>query len=252
MTDAERWNKIAATFEEDVLNVFKADKNDIIKKWVRKYAGKNKVAIDFGCGIGRGLPLLSPLFKKVIAVDVSAKCVKTAELLGYKNVEFGIADLAGKKINLPKADFVLCTNVAISGSKRRNYQIIKNTLAAVKKGGTALFVLPSQESSSISSWRLLDWWLKEGAEVKDIPSSDLKHLIPRKPSDIRDGIIDTANAPTEHYLLRELYTIFNKPQLAINCIGQVQYNWNTEFNSAPKWMREPYPWDWLVVVKKVK
>src|ERR1700722_3847137 len=116
MTDEQRWDKVAATFEEEVISVFKADKKGLIKQQVRKYAGKNKVAIDFGCGIGRGLPLLSPLFKKIIAVDVSAKCVDIAKLLGYKNVEFGTADLAApshslrrskasKKINLPKADF---------------------------------------------------------------------------------------------------------------------------------------------------
>ncbi len=252
MNDKDRWENTAATFDEDVLSVFKADKHGVIKKHVAPHGGKNKTAIDFGAGIGRGLPLLSPLFKHIIATDISEQCLETAAGLGYKNVTYIAADLASKNIEFPKADFVLCTNVAISGVPKRNYQIIDNALRFVKKGGSAVFVLPSHESSSISSWRLIQTHRMEGTEIKDIPEEDVLHLGPGKQAKLKQGVIETAENPTQHYLFNELYHLFTQPGLSLKSIDQVQYDWKTEFKSPPKWMRDPYPWDWLVEVQKVK
>lgn len=252
ISDKDRWENTAATFEDDVLSVFKADKNGVIKKHVLPHGGKNKTAIDFGAGIGRGLPLIAPLFKSVIATDISAKCLETAKELGYKNVSYKVADLASKKMDFPKADFVLCTNVAISGNPKRNYHIIDNALSLVKKGGTAVFVLPSHESSSISSWRLIQMHRMEGTEVSDIPETDTLHLSPAAQAKLKQGVILTADNPTQHYLFNELFHLFTKPGLELKAIEQVQYDWKTEFTDTPKWMRDPYPWDWLVEVKKVK
>ena len=98
MNDALHWNSIADNYDREIFNVFKNDKKRKLKKYIMKYANKQNTAIDFGCGVGKALPLLSPLFKEIIGIDVSKKCIAIAKSSPYKNVSFKEADLAGKKI----------------------------------------------------------------------------------------------------------------------------------------------------------
>ena len=71
MNDALHWNSIADNYDKEIFNVFQNDKKNKLKKYLSRYASKKTIAIDFGCGVGKALPLLSPLFKGIIAVDVS-------------------------------------------------------------------------------------------------------------------------------------------------------------------------------------
>ena len=51
----------------------------IISSAIKKVSAKNKTVLDAGCAVGKWLPVLSPLFKKVIAADISAKNLGIAE-----------------------------------------------------------------------------------------------------------------------------------------------------------------------------
>src|SRR5204862_2832575 len=135
MNDAIHWNKIAATYDKRIFNVFQNDKKNKLKKFIRKYSNKEKPAIDFGCGVGKALPLLAPFFKEIIGIDVSKKCIAIAKSSPYKNVSFREADLAAEKIKVPSVDFAFCCNVAMSDDVKRNYRIIRNVLSSLNKGG---------------------------------------------------------------------------------------------------------------------
>src|SRR6185295_17739555 len=170
MNDALHWNNIADNYDREIFNVFKNDKKRKLKKYIMKYANKQNTAIDFGCGVGKALPLLAPLFKEIIGVDVSKKCIAVAKSAPYKNVSFKEADLAAKKINVPTVDFAFCCNVAMSDDIKRNQRIINNVLRSLNKNGIALFVLPSMESASLSAWNLINWYEKDGTDLADIPN----------------------------------------------------------------------------------
>src|ERR1041384_4109613 len=100
MNDALHWNKVAATYDTQIFNVFQNDRKKKLKKFVMKYANKQNTAIDFGCGVGKALPLLSPLFKEIIGIDVSKKCIAIAKTSPYKTVTFKEADWAASEINV--------------------------------------------------------------------------------------------------------------------------------------------------------
>jgi SAM-dependent methyltransferase len=252
MNDALHWNKIAKEYDKKIFNVFKNDKKKKLKKYVGKYADKNNIAIDFGCGVGKALPMLSPLFKGIIAVDVSQKCLDIAKTASHKNVTYQQADLAGKKINVPSTDFAFCCNVAMSDDVKRNYRIINNVLKSLNKGGVAIFVLPSLESASLSVLSLINWYNKEGTELTDIPKDDLALIAVQNKKHLREGILNIDNLPTKHYLVSELYALFNSKNYKLTKLERLEYGWETEFDSPPGWMQSPYPWDWMVEVKKVK
>lgn len=252
MNDAIHWNNMAKEYDQKIFNVYKNDKKKKLKKYVRKYADKKNIAIDFGCGVGKALPMLSPLFKGVIAVDVSQKCIDIAKTKSHKNVTFKQSDLAGKKINVPSVNFAFCCNVAMSDNIQRNYRIINNVLNALNKGGVAMFVLPSLESASLSVLSLINWYKKEGTELADIPKDDLSLISLQNNKHIREGILNIDGVSTKHYLVSELYALFNSGNFVMQKLDRLEYGWETEFDSPPGWMQSPYPWDWLVEVKRVK
>jgi len=253
MNDALHWNKIAPNYDKEIFNVFKSDKKKKLKKYVLKYADKNNIAIDFGCGVGKALPLLSPLFKGIIAVDVSKKCIEKAKSSPHSdNVTFKVVDLAGKNIDVPKVDFAFCCNVAMSDDIKRNHQIITNVLSALNKGGTAMFVLPSLESVSLAALSLINWYEKDGTELGDIPKKELAHYSADNQKHIAEGIVKIDNVPTKHYMFTELYSLFNTGNFVMQKLDRLEYDWSTEFDSPPSWMQSPYPWDWVVEVKRVK
>ena len=64
------WEKIAPSYADEIFDVLHNDKKALIRSVIKKYASKNKTVIDIGCAIGKWLPVLSPAFKKVYAVDI--------------------------------------------------------------------------------------------------------------------------------------------------------------------------------------
>ncbi len=252
MSDKLQWNNVAGNYEDEIFSVFKNDKNKKIEFYLKKNGNKNSIAIDFGCGIGYALPLLTPYFKKVIALDVSQECINKAQLVSYENVVFKQADLASKNIERLKGDFAFCCNVAISGNNIRNYRILNNVLSSLKVDGVAVFVLPSLESSSLSSQKMIEWYRKENTKLNQIPAEDLTHLNTLESKNAMQGILNINNVQTKHYSFTELFAFFNSGNYRLENIDRVEYDWSTEFDSPPTWMGEPYPFDWLVEVKRVK
>ena len=252
MNDALHWNQIAANYDREIFNVFKNDKKQKLKKYVMKYANKKNTAIDFGCGVGKALPLLAPFFKEIIGIDVSKKCIAVAKSSPYKNVSFREADLAAKRIQVPTVDFAFCCNVAMSDDVKRNHRIINNVLRSLNKGGVALFVLPSMESVTATAMSLVRWYEKDGVALGDIPQDELVQFHAHTPKHLKDGVVMIDKVPTKHYLFTELYDTFNKGNFIMNRLDRLEYGWDTEFDSPPAWMQAPYPWDWVVEVKRVK
>ena len=117
------WEKMAPSYGDEIFDVLANDRKALIRSVINRYAGKNKTVMDIGCAIGKWLPVLAPAFKKVVAVDISAKNLDIAASLypQYKNVEYLRADMSGKKIKLPLCDFGICINAILTPvAKDRN------------------------------------------------------------------------------------------------------------------------------------
>ena len=73
------WEKMAPSYQEEIFDVLKEDKKALIRKAIKKYARPEQTVIDIGCAVGKWFPVLSPLFKKVIALDISAENLRIAK-----------------------------------------------------------------------------------------------------------------------------------------------------------------------------
>lgn len=244
------WEKVGYNYDKEIFSVLHSDKKKIVKNHIAKHIGKHKTAIDFGCGIGYALPYLAPNFKSVIGIDISQKLLDQAAKLKLNNVILKQGDLT-KKQNVPKADFAYCCNVAICDDNKKNYAILNTVVEGLKKGGSAVIVVPSYESASLSFGELLKLYKQEGKKIKQIPKTEIdpKHY---GLEFVKDGIAFIEGHPTKHYLLQELYTLFNTKTTSIESIEKIEFDWTSEFSDPPKGLGKPYPWDWMIEVKRIK
>lgn len=250
MNQKTHWDGIGNKYDAEIFDVFKSDKEQRLPFYFKKHANPSHHAIDFGCGMGKAFPFLTT-FAKILAIDISSELLSIAKLSPYKNITYKRADLTSKTLIFPPADFVFCCNVIMLPEIDKNVAMIRNIYKALRTNGSALIVVPSLESVLFSSWRLIDWYKKEGVGPEEIPNSEMNYFKASK-RDILQGIIYIDSVPTKHYSEPEIQVLFNDAGLTITAIEKLEYHWDTEFDSPPAWMKAPFPWDWLIECKKTK
>jgi SAM-dependent methyltransferase len=249
MNEKLHWNRIAPSYNDEIFDVFQSDKKKKLPRYFKKHAGLTKTAIDFGCGNGKSFPFIASLFKHILGLDISKSLLAQARARGYQNVDLQQADLTKKNLKLPSADFAFCCNVIMFPDIQKNYTMINNIHRSLKRGGTALLVLPSLDSAIFSSWRLIDLYRKEGVKPEDIPAHEF-HYFKGNKRDLIQGIVHIDSVPTKHYSQSELHVIFKESGFTITQVDKLEYDWNTELSNPPDWLKDPYPWDWLVECRK--
>jgi len=248
MNQESHWDKIGAKYNEEIFDVFKSDKKKKLRKYFKKHGNPNHTAIDFGCGTGKSFPYLSPLFKRILAIDISSELLEIAKASPYQNIKFKKVDLVKPTSKIEKADFAFCCNVVMLPEAEKSRAMLRTICKSLKPNGTAIFVLPSLDSALYSVWQLIEWYKKENVSPDQIPADELS-IIKAKKTDLVDGIVYIDGIPTRHYSVSQLEVWFTKAGLEITALDKIEYDWDSEFSSPPKWMKEPYPWDWLVECK---
>jgi SAM-dependent methyltransferase len=244
MDQQRHWDKIGSNYDKEIFDVFQSDRVGKLKRLFKKYGNPQHLAIDFGCGTGKALPYLAPIFRKVIAIDISSELLAQAKGRGYNNVELLQADLTEPFKSSP-ADFAFCCNVIMLPDLEKNEAMFRNVAKVLRSGGTAVIVIPSLDSFFYSAWRMMEWYGKEGTDPAEIMDSEFDGFKSSKRDLIR-GLVHIDGVRTKHYSLPELEVILPQFGFTIESIERLEYDWSTEFSAPPKWMKEPYPWDWVV------
>lgn len=246
--DKNYWDRIGSNYSEEIFDAYQEDREGKLKQYLSRHGREDAFAVDIGCGTGKAFPYLARMFGTVLGVDISSELLKVASARPFKNVTLEQMDLSVPQ-NLPEADFAFCCNVAILPDMKKNIGIIRNVASAIRKGGSALVVVPSLESGLFSGWQLVRWFEKEGTAFEDIPKSDLAFFEDGTGSLLK-GYMKINDVPTKHYLETEVQVLFEEAGLRVTSIDKLEYNWDTEFTDPPSWMGSPYPWDWLIECEK--
>jgi 2-polyprenyl-3-methyl-5-hydroxy-6-metoxy-1,4-benzoquinol methylase len=242
------WEKIAPSYGEEIFDVLQNDKKELIRSVVEDHASKDKTVIDIGCAIGKWLPVLSPLFKKVIALDISAKNLAIAEKLhpDLKNVDYVRADMSGKSSKIHPCDFGICINAILTPTLKDRDKFFRSLTKCIKKGGHIVISIPSLESWLLTS--ILQQQFKIDKSL--FPATRNGKEAIRKWNNIRKGNTDIDGVPHKHYLKEELVLLLDKAGFVSEEFKKIEYSWKTEFVKPPRWLKEPKPWDWMVVARK--
>jgi len=106
-----------------------------------------------------------------------------------------------------------------------------------------VLVVPSLESALYSE-HVLDYWDETDRKMgKKVPKE-------KKQGNPFEGTMLLDTTPTKHYLKEELHFMLQNSGFEIEEVNKIEYTWATEFTNPPKWLKAPYPWDWLVVAKR--
>jgi len=245
--DRTYWEKIAPEYNEEIFDVLKNDSKGIIVSGIKNVSSKSKTVIDIGCAIGKWLPVLSPAFKKVYAIDISAENLEIAKKLypEFINVEYGRIDMSNPKAKMPLCDVGICINAILTDSLKKRNTFFSNIKKCIKKNGHLILVIPSLESSMLTSIIRQRW----------NPDKDANGVIRKKNSGIQlknilQGNAEIDSVPTKHYLREELQLLLSNEGFVAEDFQKIEYEWDTEFLKPPKWLIEPKPWDWMVVARK--
>ncbi|MBI5372348.1 MAG: class I SAM-dependent methyltransferase [Sphingobacteriales bacterium] len=242
------WEKIAPTYGDEIFDVLHNDKKALIRKVIEKNASKKKTVIDIGCAIGKWLPVLAPAFKKVVALDISAKNLEIARSLypQYKNVDFVRADMSGKKTRVAACDFGICINAILTPDKKDRDLFFASLGACIKKGGRIVITVPSLESFLLTS--IIQQRYK--IDPRLFPAEKNSREALRKWNNIRQGNADIDEIPHKHYLREELQLLLAEAGFEAEEFQKIEYDWTTEFHHPPAQLKEPRPWDWMVVGRR--
>ncbi|MHC4913113.1 MAG: class I SAM-dependent methyltransferase [Planctomycetota bacterium] len=248
--DEGYWDKIAADYDGEIFSVFGNDREEMIASKIREFGSKEGTACDFGCGVGKFLPIMSKNFGRVYAVDLSSKLLSQARenCEKLKNISYIKEDLSKAGVKVGAVDFALSVSVAIMPSTVKRSGIFKTITKHLRKGGHLLLVVPSLESALYTDFRLVQWNMRSGWTV-DEAVLELEEADEGGAS-LRQGLVEIEGVPTKHYLQEELLAMFEGGALEIVSVDKIEYSWKTEFDGPPRWMSEPYPWDWMVVLRK--
>jgi SAM-dependent methyltransferase len=248
------WENIADYYEAEIFNVLKNDPAGLLLSKIDRYGEGGKNASDIGCGIGNFLPELSSRFQKVFAVDISSKCIARAqeEYSHLPNVSYEVADLAASDAQLPKADFALCVNSIITPSLKHRNNMLNVICGHLQIEGHLILVVPSLESAFLSDFRLIELNLRNGLTPESAVELCLQTQKQTDNPRLHEGVVLIDDVETKHYLKEELVVLLQKRGMKIIEIEKIEYPWNTEYISPPRWMKDPLPWDWLCVAQKVK
>ena len=250
--DKKYWNQVAEDYDSEIFDVLAHDNKNLITSRIETLSSVSDTAADLGCGIGKFLPVLSQSFDHVYAYDISERCIEQARenAQDLANIEFIRTDLARPLTKMPAVDFILCVNSLIMPSMSQRTRYLQLMRGHLKQSGHLVLVVPSLESALYSRMRLIEWNVRRGLNHGTAVRAGANGSANPKGARIQQGIVNLDHVPTKHYLEVELCATLGELGFELYEIVKIEYDWKTEFSSPPRWMKAPYPWDWLVTARK--
>jgi SAM-dependent methyltransferase len=246
--DRNYWERIAPNYNEEIFDVLKNDTSGKIIGAIEEVASKEKTVTDIGCAIGKWIPLLATAFKYVVATDISAVNLDIAKekCKDYTNVEYQRMDMSAYTLTVTPCDVAVCINAILTDNLKKRINFFQSLNICLNQGGTLVLVVPSLESKLYTNIIAHRWNVDDDHKEK-IESVEKAYALAKN---IKQGVTDIDNVPTKHYLKEELELLLKLDGFTVDRVEKINYTWQTEFNNPPKWLEDPYPWDWMCVARK--
>ncbi len=237
------WDRQAEHWDEQIFDSLREDVRGVIRRAIRAAGRRHPAAIDFGCGIGGYLPLLSRAFAEVHAIDWSAECVERARRRAARLPNVVVERNTPRALARLERRFgcVVAANVVIHPDGRVRRRLWAAVRRVVERGGTGIFVVPSLESAAYCEF------VRRHTAPRRASSYDFH---PRG-SRLEAGTASIEGVPTKHYVADELASTLAVAGFRLVELSRVNYRWSTESLAPPRAMRAGMPWDWLAVARAV-
>jgi hypothetical protein len=155
-------------------------------------------------------------------------------------------DMSAYSLTVTPCDVAICINAILTDNLKKRINFFQSLDLCLNKGGSLILVVPSLESKLYANI-IANRWNVDDENKEKIESVEKAYALAKN---IKQGVTDIDNVPTKHYLKEELELLLKLEGFTVDRVEKINYTWNTEFHSAPKWLQEPYPWDWMCVARK--
>lgn len=251
MTNSKHWDRQANTYKEEVFNAYASDVKGRLVRQIRRFGSKKALACDFGCGIGRGIPVLARYFGAVFAVDYSSQCLEQARTAcaGLDNVRLAQVDLASFKKSLCRADVGLSVNVLLDPDLRVNTSIVNAMSRSLKRPAHLIVVVPALESVMSKYPRMLSAYVERGLSYPRARAL-VERASRRELTSAAHGTVSIEGVPTKHFTREEAIAFFRGCGYSCVRSDKLEYPWSEEGGTLADETEPPLPWDWLFVFKR--
>lgn len=228
--------------------MLREDKQQLIRKAIEARASAGHQVLDAGCAVGKWLPVLSPLFRSVTAVDISSKNLSAAaaKYPGLKNISYQRADFSSAHTVFKGFDMAICINAILSDSMTKRERFFDQLSKAVKKNGFLILVVPALESWLLSRTIQKHYRIDQALFRSKITDTEAA----KRYANLQQGNVEIDDVATKHYLGDELKLTLARNGFELQEQHKVEYDWHTEFVAPPSWLKEPKPFDWLNVCRR--
>ena len=231
---ARDWDRLADSWDEHIMSSLHEDTSGNIAALLRAVAQSHRRILDYGCGVGGYLPLLSAQFAEVTAADTSAACVAQARRAALSLPNVGVTTIR----KLPRTgdyDAVLLANVLLHPGEAARARILERVCAQLRRGGTLVLVVPAVESVHLSEAVRRAYTRKRKSAYTPAPPGRA----------FEPGIIGINGNPTKHYSADELPLVLQRHGLELTRLERARYSWLSEAFEGLDRRLEQRPWDWV-------
>ena len=248
--ERQYWDSLGNDFEE-VFDVTGRDRRGVLRRAVVRYGRGARVAADYGCGIGRTLPLLAARFRHVHALEFAPRLLAIARdrCGALSNVAFHRADLTRSTSGVSGVQLGVCVNVLLSPDRGRRRAMLGTMRRSLARRGHLILVVPSLESALFTNSRLVEWNRRAGLHGAALLREALTPSARAARDLFAEGVLDAGGTRTMHYLREEATVALQDAGYEPVEVRKVEYAWSSQFHRPPKWMGAPLPWDWLLVAR---
>jgi SAM-dependent methyltransferase len=236
------WQAIASDWDNEIFNTLARDRHHVISKTLLELVSPRLTVADFGCGVGRCLPLLARNFERVVALDWATACLEQARLRSrsFANVEVLRTSRANLAALSNSCDVTLAIQVVIHPDRKARGRALSQAVSLTRRGGWLVIVVPSLES------------VLHAETVRRVFRPRIKSEFDFEVGRVfRDpGVLSIGGQPTKHYVADEICLLLR----VLGCVSQeprrVEYSWRIYNARMPRRFDKAPPWDWLVLARR--
>jgi 2-polyprenyl-3-methyl-5-hydroxy-6-metoxy-1,4-benzoquinol methylase len=234
------WDQAARAWDQHIMCSLHENAGGHIARLLSRLSRRHRSILDYGCGVGGYLPLLSARFARVTAVDSSRACVRKAAALarGLPNVQVQPASELPRRGG-GKFDAVLLANVLIHPSEPIRAAILRHAAAQLRRNGSLVMVVPAVESVHLAE-----------AQRRAHTRARASAYAAAKAAPYEPGVIAIHGRATKHYSASEIPLFLARHGLEDARVQAAYYSWSSEGFPALDRRTRSRPWDWLVSATK--
>ena len=249
--EARDWDRLATRYHREVISPFqKGVKNPLPASLKRIRGAPQMRAVEFGCGTGSLLPLLSSRFGHVTAIDFSERMLEFARRrVTRRNVRLVRRDLRDLGTFRGRFDVAVAVNAILAPDAREVNAIIDGIFRSLRPGGRLLAIFPAMEPVLYQAMLIYEEEVSVVGGRKRALSRTRRRL-ERSKFNFELGLYEDAGLAQKFYYDFEVRFRLQRAGFRWIRIGKVLYPWNAERIGYDLFPGQPRMWDWFVTARR--